>query len=134
MCPRSIAGVPSSQALASYIILLHTTCVRSCCTWRASGVAAKHQKTKKGRKRNFFLVLPSSQSTQSLRVGPAPTVEWALRSVNPQPWRFTYISFDLPRAHSVIFFLCLPVIMSLCRVCLFSSLPVCLFMFCALRV
>jgi len=39
MCPKSIAGVPS--------LLLHTTCVRSCSTWPASCVAAKHTKTKK---------------------------------------------------------------------------------------
>jgi len=34
MCPRSIAGVSSSQAL-------HPTCARSCCTWRASCVDSK---------------------------------------------------------------------------------------------
>ena len=28
-------------------LLLHTTCVRSCCTWRASCVAAKYPKIKK---------------------------------------------------------------------------------------
>ena len=30
-------------------LLLHTTCVRSCCNWRASCVAAKHQKTQRGK-------------------------------------------------------------------------------------
>jgi len=67
MCPRSIAGVPSSQALPDYLITAPPpVCVpdvfgalavwiqnpkkkkekshdaRSCCTWRASCAAAKH--------------------------------------------------------------------------------------------
>ena len=40
--PRSIAEVPLSSGLPYY--LLHTTFVRSCCTWRASCVAALKKK------------------------------------------------------------------------------------------
>ena len=39
-----------------------------------------------------------------------------------------------PRSPSRTCLLCLPVLMSLCRSCIFSSLPVCLSAFCALRV
>jgi len=39
--PESIAGVPFDSARQFRpTLLLHTTCVRSCCTWRASCVAA----------------------------------------------------------------------------------------------
>jgi len=45
---RSIAGVPSSRGLPGWSwlpLLLHTTCVRSCCK-RANCVAAQQQKNK----------------------------------------------------------------------------------------
>jgi len=41
--PRSIAGVPSSQALPGASLLLYPTCVRSCCNWRATCVVTKQQ-------------------------------------------------------------------------------------------
>jgi len=38
-CPRSIAEVPFDLVMRFWAsLLLHTTCVRSCCTWRASCV------------------------------------------------------------------------------------------------
>jgi len=46
MCLRSIAWVPLSQAAPAYLITmwLHTTSVRSSCTWSASCVVALNQK------------------------------------------------------------------------------------------
>ena len=47
ICPGSIAGVPFDSARRFRpTLLLHTTCVRSCCTWRASCVAAFTKKRK----------------------------------------------------------------------------------------
>jgi len=41
MCPRSIAGVPfDSVGILQTTLLLRTTCMRSCCNWNASCVAA----------------------------------------------------------------------------------------------
>jgi len=53
-------------------------------------------------------------------------------SVNPQSWRFANNSLGLPHARK--YFLCLPVSMSLCRVCMLSALPVCLSVLIAQRV
>jgi len=45
MCPRSITGVPfDSVRRFRATLLLHTACVRSSCTWRASCVAAFKKK------------------------------------------------------------------------------------------
>ena len=53
--------------------------------------------------------------------------ELVIRSVNPQPWRFTNNSLGP-------FIVCLPVTMSLCCVCMFSSLPLFVSVFRVLRV
>jgi len=48
MCPRSMAGVPFDSVRRNRAIsLLHTTCMRSCCNWRASCVAAQQTKNQK---------------------------------------------------------------------------------------
>ena len=47
MCPRSIAGVPfGSVRRFQASLLVHTTCVRSCCIWCANCVTAKHEEKK----------------------------------------------------------------------------------------
>ena len=45
MCPRSSAGVPSSQALPGFLITAPPS-VRSCCSWRANCVDSKPKKKK----------------------------------------------------------------------------------------
>jgi len=48
LCPGSIAGLPFDSARRFRpTLLLHTTYVHSCCTWRASCVAAFKNKKKK---------------------------------------------------------------------------------------
>ena len=60
ICPGSIAGVPFDSARRFRpTLLLHTTCVRSCCTWRANCVAAFQKK--KVRPLLFFFSFSSWQ-------------------------------------------------------------------------
>jgi len=50
MCPRSIAGVPFDLVRRFRATLsLHTACVCSCCTWRATCVAAFNKEKKNHR-------------------------------------------------------------------------------------
>jgi len=84
MCVRllliswSIAGVPSSARRFRASLLLHTTCVRSWCTWRASCVAAKHKNKNRKHKNltEYFVVLASCilqwRSTSKVVQGAAP--------------------------------------------------------------
>jgi len=62
MCPRSNAGVPFDSVIQASL-LLHTTCVRSCCNWRANCVAAKQQ-TKE--KQNYCATMEVSSCEQEL--------------------------------------------------------------------
>ena len=48
MCPLFIAGVPfDSVGRFCVNLLLRTTCMRSCCDWSASSVAAQQTKNQK---------------------------------------------------------------------------------------
>jgi len=54
--PRSIAGVPfDSVGNPRTTVLLRTTCMRSCCNWSASCVAALHTKNQKPR--GYYVLL-----------------------------------------------------------------------------
>ena len=53
------------------------------------------------RARNFCsIVFPKYSSQSRARARTSLTAEWALRSVNPQPWRFTNNSLGVPHAQS----------------------------------
>ena len=60
MCLRYRAGVPfDSVRRFRASLLLHTTCVHSCCTWRGGCVAVHHKN------KNKLLVGPSGVATRS---------------------------------------------------------------------